>query len=658
MFSSVYAQLAISIEGLEARVRELEQEGRRLDGKLASLKQPLQFFPFCSKVDPAFWKQLGERKLNEYKLSSHAVPISNAYYSFNTAKNADRAWLEVRSDDDACGFANEFKAEGGTLINVNTLEDFKALNKTKLIEEEFARFESALETNQFFANPTYWLTRFLVISFADLKRHVFVYWFAFPALALSHLSAQNSLLELALPGFFESLEGMPSPFFFVDEQNKPRALSEWHKEDSLTFGFVDPSPNRTAPSWFLRNFIFALAHHAGFNLAGRKVKMICLREPVLPVKRKSIESVLWEITLPDISSSTGKVIGWEPNAQQQMKPKVADLSQFLDGSKVSEAAVNLNLKLMKWRAFPELNETKLQDLNALILGCGTLGCAVIRGLMGWGVKKLTLVDSGKVSLSNPVRQSLFVAADVGKDKAEAARDRVLEIHPAMQVEFWSESIPMPGHSAKSEEISKLIHLVESHDVVFMLTDTRESRWFPTLLCNRFDKLCLNAALDFDSFLAMRHGVPGNKLGCYFCSDVMAPRNSTRNRTLDQQCTVTRPGLAPIAGALLVEMLVALVHHPMGSLAPATTDGGKERSKLGCGAVPHVIRGYLGSFVHEQSVAESFPQCTACSASVRNAFEQDGVGFVQRVLADPDALDAVTGLDKLKQEFDDTEFWEE
>ena len=51
---------------------------------------------------------------------------------------------------------------------------------------------------------------------------------------------------------------------------------------------------------------------------------------------------------------------------------------------------------------------------------------------------------------------------------------------------------------------------------------------------------MNAALGFDSFVVMRHGIkrsnpqqgaaasafmkkiPGNKLGCYFCNDVVGP----------------------------------------------------------------------------------------------------------------------------------------
>eukprot|EP01018_Ginkgo_biloba_P000195 Gb_18973 [translate_table: standard] len=44
--------------------------------------------------------------------------------------------------------------------------------------------------------------------------------------------------------------------------------------------------------------------------------------------------------------------------------------------------------------------------------------------------------------------------------------------------------------------------------------------------------------------------------------------STANRTLDQQCTVTRAGLAPIAASLAVELTVGIIHHPLGINAPA------------------------------------------------------------------------------------------
>lgn len=57
------------------------------------------------------------------------------------------------------------------------------------------------------------------------------------------------------------------------------------------------------------------------------------------------------------------------------------------------------------------------------------------------------------------------------------------------------SIPMPGHPVPDHEAASMLDdcrrlddLINSHDAVFLLTDTRESRWLPTLLCANTNKV--------------------------------------------------------------------------------------------------------------------------------------------------------------------------
>ena len=106
---------------------------------------------------------------------------------------------------------------------------------------------------------------------------------------------------------------------------------------------------------------------------------------------------------------------------------MVELKRFMDPSSLAEQAVGLNLKLMKWRQAPDLDLDILKSTKCLLLGSGSLGCQVARRLLSWGYEKITFVDNGRVSFSNPVRQCLFTFEDsraADNFKAEIAAKRL------------------------------------------------------------------------------------------------------------------------------------------------------------------------------------------------------------------------------------------
>ncbi len=310
---------------------------------------------------------------------------------------------------------------------------------------------------------------------------------------------------------------------------------------------------------------------------------------------------------------------------------------------------------MKWRLLPTLEPERMSNLRFLLIGAGTLGCAVARCLISWGVSRITLVDSGKVSYSNPARQWLFTLQDATDNalKAPKAAERLRDIFPSAEIKGIEMSIPLPGHPSDlghvDKSYSQLEELVNNHDVVFMLTDSRESRWLPSLLVKAAGKpLGVSVALGFDSYLVkvQSYGTTSNA-SCYFCNDVNAPSDQTAFRTLDQQCTVTRPGLAAIASCMAVELVASFTQSKNGFSSQRTVS---DDSLLG--ALPDQIRGFLGTFQSFPAVTEKFDNCICCSDRVVNALRTNGVDFVRSVVANSDVLMEVSGLNEFNKRIGD------
>ncbi len=76
---------------------------------------------------------------------------------------------------------------------------------------------------------------------------------------------------------------------------------------------------------------------------------------------------------------------------------------------------------------------KLKNAKVAVFGLGGVGGYVVEALARSGVGALELVDHDTVSLTNINRQIFATHSTVGMGKAEAAKQRVLDINPKIQV---------------------------------------------------------------------------------------------------------------------------------------------------------------------------------------------------------------------------------
>ena len=74
-------------------------------------------------------------------------------------------------------------------------------------------------------------------------------------------------------------------------------------------------------------------------------------------------------------------------------------------------------------------QRKLLDSSVVLVGAGGIGAPAIQYLAAAGVGALRVIDDDRVSLDNLQRQILFGTADVGRPKAEVAREAVARLNP-------------------------------------------------------------------------------------------------------------------------------------------------------------------------------------------------------------------------------------
>ncbi|KAK2091447.1 Autophagy protein 7 [Saguinus oedipus] len=641
----------------------------------------LQFAPFSSALDVGFWHELTQKKLNEYRLDEAPKDIKGYYYNGDSAGLPARLTLEFSAFDMSAPTPARCCPAVGTLYNTNTLESFKTADKKLLLEQAANEIWESIKSGAALENPVL-LNKFLLLTFACAHR-------------IREVEEMIQALECAYDNLCQT-EGVTAlPYFLIkyDENTVLVSLLKCYSDffqGQRTKSLLLKADSEDDAGSVGCGEVNSLLRSSGFIVSSgnsmRKGEQQRLAESSVDL---NLKLMCWRL-VPTLDLD-----------------KVVSVKCLLLGA--GTLGCNVARTLMKYK-FLSVDRNRKSSTP-----------------IGWGVRHITFVDNAKISYSNPVRQPLYEFEDClggGKPKALAAADRLQKIFPGVPHSFesgsrplyvlfsksrlgcyssygrnrlcqirqktpsesykqngdsrahnargFNMSIPMPGHPVNfsnvtleqaRKDVEQLEQLIENHDVIFLLMDTRESRWLPAVIaaskrkgrdvacdlvaqCQRAsasDCLCLaspnlviNAALGFDTFVVMRHGlkkpkqqgagdlcpnhpvasadllgsslfanIPGYKLGCYFCNDVVAPgdrkegqvhqcfeqqdHTSTRDRTLDQQCTVSRPGLAMIAGALAVELMVSVLQHPEGGYAIASSsDDRMNEPPTSLGLVPHQV----------------------------------------------------------------------
>ena len=164
------------------------------------------------------------------------------------------------------------------------------------------------------------------------------------------------------------------------------------------------------------------------------------------------------------------------------------------------------IKLKKWGIE---GQKKIKASRILCLGMGGLGCPTATYLAASGVGHLTLVDNDHVELSNLHRQILYSDYQIGRAKVIAAKERLSQINPSIEIEAIKTTITK----------EKLADWVKSHDLIIEGTDQIINRYWLSDVCSYYKKPWVYGSVDrFSGQVALFNNNTHSTAGglCYRC----------------------------------------------------------------------------------------------------------------------------------------------
>eukprot|EP00960_Hanusia_phi_P077811 768744-Hanusia_phi.AAC.5 len=402
--------------------------------------------PPASSLDASFLSRVASLKLHDLRLSVRPLPFTASFslphrIPQGTAPSPSlpsQERLVVAADAldlDASAIKRAVLTTGEVSV-FNTIESFKELDKKQFLQNIAADMCRQIDSGEVEDNPSL-LVRCDLIVFSDLKDYKHYYWFAFPALCFpdpptlsdSILSLEDTMsaqmihqLHVGYNGLLESSGNGIPPFFLV-------VLDK--EADSLAV-----KPLRDYPSCDQdgREIWFGFVDHSPLQ-----------SNPGWSLRKPRLLRSLYFDSWVSYSNPTRQ---W-----------LFEFEDCVDPENRNEGRPKAKV--------PLILHTSSSSPPRLLLEFSSVFSPPPR----------------------PLHPSVCFVRLPPHQTMQAAADRLSRIVPNMEAEGIELTIPMPGHPVAEElqgkvlgDVAKLADLIQHADLIFLLTDTRESRWLPTLLC--------------------------------------------------------------------------------------------------------------------------------------------------------------------------------
>lgn len=110
----------------------------------------------------------------------------------------------------------------------------------------------------------------------------------------------------------------------------------------------------------------------------------------------------------------------------------------------------------------EDNLKRINEARVLIFGLGGVGSWCAESLVRSGIRKMTIVDSDRVCITNCNRQLMATSKTVGQVKVEALKERLLEINPKAEIEALQKIYePESADSFHMENYDVIVDAIDS-----------------------------------------------------------------------------------------------------------------------------------------------------------------------------------------------------